>query len=64
VRRQLADQIREATVVRVPTRLAAKHGNGVVRHTLPVDEECGRAGIEEGEPRRVDGPARFAYISE
>src|SRR5438045_1685792 len=59
LRRQLADEIREATVVRVTAGFEAQDCHRVGRCAFPVGEEVGRAlGIEKDKPGRVRRPGR------
>src|SRR6266540_2706076 len=57
-RRELADEVREATVVRVPAGFRAQDRDGVGRNLFPVDVEVGRTRVEEDEARRVCRPVR------
>jgi hypothetical protein len=62
LRRQLADEIREATVVRVAP--GAQDRDGIGRNLLPVGVEVGRARVEEDEARRVRRPVRAVEMLE
>ena len=53
MRRQLADEVGELTVVRVAAGFRAQDGDNVVRDAVPVDVEGGGARIEEEEPSGV-----------
>jgi hypothetical protein len=64
LRRQLADEIREATVVRVAPGFGAQDRDGVGRNLLPVGVEVGRARVEEDEARRVRRPVRAVEMLE
>src|SRR5213080_4412514 len=58
LRRQLSDEVREATVARVATGLGSQDRDGVGRNLIPIDIEVGRAWVEEDEARRVRRPVR------
>ncbi len=57
-RRELADEVRKATVVRVAASFRAQDRDGVGRNLLPVDVEVGRARVEEDEARRIASSMR------
>src|SRR3954454_9671855 len=51
--RELADEIRERTVLRIPARLRAQGRNEIPRRLFPVDEELRGGRIQERETRGV-----------
>src|SRR5213078_2455442 len=61
-RRELADEVRKAMVVRVAASFRAQDRDGVGRHLLPVDVEVGRARVEEDEARRVRRTVRAVEL--